>query len=284
MRAEEITEDNVELFDEFLSPEEAENIGRDTYRGVAVTEDDGSIGAGAIWEIKYSEDDEKDTVSRISWLTIADTDFEEPLFEAYSEMIRDEDVEISEFELSPSLIDENIFKKYGFEISEKEDSNIIITVGDLAQLKLMHLNKVIPTYVTPLSEIKERDFKRGLMNCIFHSKRELTEDLSSLPLEWYEPNLSCYVTTDGKIEGYLLVHLTSTGKLRVELLIDVGFDSQMELLNMVRFSMKQAVNNYPPETTIILHRSDNASSKLVSFLFPDAKAETVLAGNRKENA
>ncbi len=284
MRAEELTEDNLEDFSDHIDPEEAENIGRDTYRGLAITTDSGDFNAGAIWEVKYLENEEKDTVSRLSWVSTQDSDSADELLNAYTEMVQEDMVVQTSLELFPDAIDETVLGSHGFEVIKKEGSNIIISVGDLANLKLMHLNKIIPSYVTPLTDVREREFKRGLMNCMFRSKRELTEDLPYLPIEWYEPNLSCYVATDGKIEGYLLVHQTATDRLRVELLIDVGCDAQVELLNMVRFSMKQAVANYPPETKIVLRRSDNATQKLVAFLFPNVKGEQMLTGERKEPA
>ncbi len=285
MRIEELTEDNLNSYSSYLDPEEAENIGREYYHGVAVTDDMGSFLGAMIWELKNLENDDKDTESRLTFVSLPDREAADCIFDEYAVHINAEDVKQSIFEFPVRSYGDgwDYFREKEFDISEAEGSMVTITVGDLSKLTSMKLNKGVPSYVKSVTHITEREYTRGVMNCIFRSKRDLLDDLSSLNLSWFEPDLSCYVESDGKIEGFFLVHKTSGNRLRVELMVDVGPDSQKALLHMMRFSMKAAIKKYPPQMQVLLRRSDHASRSMISFLFPNAKGEPVIAGHREEN-
>jgi hypothetical protein len=283
MRTEIITKNNIRDFSDFFDPEEAENIGRDFYRSVAVLED-GACRAAVIWELKHSEDDEADTLSRLAWLSAPDEEAGAQLLDEYGEQIAEEEVHLSSFEFPAGIEEKSFLEAQGFDTRPAEATSIVITVGSLAHLPMLKLKKPVPSYINPISELTMREFNRGIINCIFHSNRELTEDLTTLPVEWFDPDLSCYVESDDVVEGFLLVHKTVTGRLKVELLIDVGPDAQTELLHMVRFSMRKALEMYDSDTPIVISRSFGAARKLTKFLFPEVAGEDVIIGRREELA
>ena len=210
---------------------------------------------------------------------------EKILFSAYRKLCREEKAASTSFELpcDENLKYEEAFKKEGFLLKRSEGSDLCVTVGRLKTLALMKKKKV-PDYICDLSGLDDRTFKRGMLNCIFHGHREMTEDLNRLPLEWFERSVSCCSESDGRIEGFLLVRRHSTGRLKIELLIDVGAEPDMDLLNMIRFSIEKAGEIYPDETEVIIPRYDAVARKLTAFIFPHHKGREVLSGTRREES
>ncbi len=279
-----ITEDNLDEYEDILPQDIAENIGRENYSALAVLEDGDDTASGAlVWEMKYLKDESKDTISELAYVTAEDLEAGEVLFSKYGQMVNRDEAQMSVLWLpSEEAADkEDLLEYAGFSLSEKEGRNMVVTVGDLSKLDIVKKTK-LPSYIKELGTLMMRPFRRGIMNCIFHTKRELLEDLSTLPMEWYEPEVSCYVETDDKINGLLLVHKTPSGLLRLELMSAFGPDSRVDLLHMVRFSILQAVKLYPEDTRVILPRRDESAKKLSQYFFPKGQGVPSLYGERRE--
>ncbi len=285
MKATQLTKDNIGTYVSKIDPDDAENIGREYYSGIAVENDPGELEAGVIWEIRALENLGNDTISEISWIDAAKDDAGDALFNEYNDIILKDQVSLSCFEISDDegKKAEELLSSQGFDYKEREGRMIIVTVSDLKKLDILKLNKRVPAYIHPLSDISEWDFRRGLIGCIFQSKRTLIQDLCSLPMEWYEHDLSCYIESDGRAEGFLLVHKTPSGKLRVELFINAGPDPK-ELFQMARYSVKKVIELYDDDTEIVLVRRDKETMKLSGYLFPSTKGAMVYIGRRKEQA
>ena len=88
--------------------------------------------------------------------------------------------------------------------------------------------------------------------------------------------------TDGRADGFLLVHMMASGKLRIELFINSGPDPLKELFHMARFSVNKAIELYDDDSQIVIFRRDVSSVKLAHHLFPTIKGQKVLTGHRKE--
>ena len=226
----------------------------------------------------------KPTLSRLSWLQARDNESGSNIFSEYGAIVK-------EVETRKSLVlmpEEDaagvtdVLRDVGFDLKKAEGENLIDTVGMLSKLGIIKNGKV-PDYLSPLESLMARSFRRGLMNCIFHTKREKLEDLSCLPMEWFEPELSCSVQMDDKITGMLLVHKCSSGRLRVEFMSATGPDAPKDLLHMVRFSILRAVSNYPEDTEVIIPRRDESSRKLAGYFFPDRKGVSCVFGERTES-
>ena len=284
MTVAEITNDNIEKYMDHIDPDEAENIERSFFRGIVLESDEGNIEAGAIWEVRPLENVKNDVITEISWLHMEEKEAGEKLIAEYTSIIQDDQITESRLE----IVDENeksidhVLTSNGFKTKERECRMITFTVADLKKTTVLKLDKKVPDYVHSLSGISEWEFNRGLVGCIFQCQRPLVQDLCTLPTEWYEPDVSCYVETDGRADGFLLVHKTTSGKLRIELFINNGPDPAKELFHMARFAAKKAIELYDDDTEIVVIRRDVSSAKLAAHLFPTVKGQTALVGNRRE--
>ncbi|MCR5654452.1 MAG: hypothetical protein K6G07_02285 [Lachnospiraceae bacterium] len=282
MEITEITEDNVEQFMEYIDPDACENIGRRFYRAVAVTDDD-TTEAAMIWELKHAEDEEVDTEGRLDWISVTDASAKKLLFEEYASRATEEEVTKSYFKFTTDAAGSlrETFEGEGFETEDCEGDDIVVTIERLLELPMVKKTKT-PPYIVELGTLKSRSFRSGVIDCMYHIHRELPEDLAALSLDWYEPDVSCYEESDGNIDGFLLVHRMTSGKLRVELLADWGPDEKKNLMYMVRFSILRAAELYPHDTEVVIHRHDSATFKLSAYLFPEAKGEESFSGQRQE--
>ncbi len=284
MTVEKITSENSIQYDGCLDPEAADNIGRAYFRTVGLKDDGGTVQAAAIWELKDLDDDDRETRSYLRWVFFSDNSQKE-LFKEYGRLSSGEKVHTTGFELPFDRFEnrEDAFNAQGFATKKQEGRDICITVADLKKLFIFK-KKNVPDYVRPISELDERTFKRGILNCIFHGNRSMTDDLNELPSDWYERSISCCSESDGRVEGFFLARKTGAGRLKVELLINVGDEPDKDLLNMIRFSGLKTIENYPDDTQIIIPRNDTVARKLTDYLFPGLKGEDALCGKRREKS
>ncbi|MBR3524646.1 MAG: hypothetical protein IKO11_02260 [Lachnospiraceae bacterium] len=278
----EITEENLEEYEAYLPGDVAENIGRPYYRGVAVTQDEAPQ-AAIVWEWRHKEDEEKSTEGRLEWLRAEDSDAGSEVLAEYARMAADEGAERTFYSLPQKECEAlgGLLKEAGFSEEKQEGQDIVLTVGQFMELDVMKHPKV-PDYVKSLEELRSRSFRRGLMDCVYHVHRDLPEDLTALSLDWYDLQVSCYEELDDNVNGFLLVHRTASGKLRLDLLADWGPDARLSLVYLMRHAILKASEVYPADTQVVLHRHDDSSYKLAAYLFPNAKGEACLGGERKE--
>ncbi|MCR4589308.1 MAG: hypothetical protein K5668_00620 [Lachnospiraceae bacterium] len=78
----------------------------------------------------------------------------------------------------------------------------------------------------------------------------------------------------------LLVHETASGFFMVELLFAMQPDANINLLNMMRYSIRAAGELCDRDTKVILRRHNKISAELVKKLFPDKKGVKVTKGEK----
>ncbi len=161
-----------------------------------------------------------------------------------------------------------------------ESRDIDVTVDECKALFIA--KKAAPSYVQSILNLTNEEFYQGLMNILFKYDNPALEDLAYLPKKWYEQSVSCYIKTDGKVTGFLLLHACPSGILIPVLLFAVGADSRMSLVEMMRFSIQKAAEIYPGNTVIRIHRRNGSVAALSNKLFPDKKGEPAIAGERFE--
>ncbi len=279
----EIDENNLSEYKSCLDQDAAENIERTYYHGLAFGEDEhSSPKACLIWFYLYLEEADKDSEARLDYFYAEDKESGESILKEFEGRILEEGVTECRFELPKESIKgmEDVFKDYGYTLEEREGTQIIVSVEQLAGLDIVK-KKNVPDYIKDLGSLMVRPFRRGIMNCIFHTRRELPEDLPMLSYSWFDPELSSYAEADGRVNGFLLVHKTSSGKLQVFLLSAFGPDAQKELLHMVRFSIIRTLELYPETTQILFRRRDEASKKLSDYFFPESKGENSVYGSKQ---
>ena len=65
-------------------------------------------------------------------------------------------------------------------------------------------------------------------------------------------------------------------------LADWGEESQTRLLQMIRYSLKQALIRYPEDTRVSVILRDSESDRLMKYLLPEAMGKMCIQGSRHE--
>ena len=79
-----------------------------------------------------------------------------------------------------------------------------------------------------------------------------------------------------------MVHKTESGVLVVELLFAFSIDATKDLVELIKFAVRAAVEKYPPETKVLLRRHNDLVRALVEKLFPGRTGEKAIQGEREE--
>ncbi len=276
-----ITDENIEEYADIFEPDAITDIKREFYRGIALHEaGNDSANAAIIWELKNTEED-IDTEAELEYLYLGDASSGDKLFDAYKDEIAGDNVRKSYFEFeNPEADVEKVTGKAGFDPKSKESRDIVVTVEELASLSFVK-KQTVP-YITAISELMVRQYRKGITNCLFHGRKGLLEDLAFLPMSYFDQDVSSCVQTDGKANGFLLVHKTSKDELIVDLLFAMEPDAKINLIHMLRYSINAAAEKYPPDTKVYLRRHNEMTVNIIKKLFPNKQGTTVLAGERGE--
>ncbi len=280
----ELNEENIREYASDITEDVAENIGREFFRGIIAAADDGKdMAAGIIWQYKNLEDEKQDTESVIEWIRIKDVNAAEALFAAYSESIAKEGALTSRvvIPVKDSKTEVQALKDAGFRIRLTEGDNIIVSLSELSELAVMKSRKV-PDYIYPLNTLVLRRFRRGVEQCISIGQKGLCEDLASLPMTWFDPDISFYAEKDGKFCGFLLFHVLPSGMICIQLMTGIGKDFQQTILGMIRKFIITMEEHYPPDTKIQMNRRNQASLQLAEKLLPRGFGIPVYTGSRGE--
>ena len=270
-----ITIDNLDEFRDILPADALQDIPRPWHRGLISEEGEGI--SYLVYELK-NVDAQENGSAEIRWLTLKDDAKE--LLEEYTNEVGDAGVTTSTVEAAPSKAIQTMLSGAGFQMSEKESDTIEVSVGDL--LKLPFASRKTPDYVMALSDISERQFKRGIGNCMIHNRKGLLNDLAFLPMEWFEQDVSSVVITDERVSGLLLVHQLASARLSVDMLFSSSGDARIDILRMITRSIRAAAGKYPRETPVLIRRHNKNVHALAGRLFPNKHGNQILYGERKE--
>ena len=270
-----ITIDNLDEFRDILPVDALYDIPRPWYRGLI--EGDGTDPSYLVYEVKDA-DTEKTGSSEIRWIALADD--ARKLLDEYTNEAGIAGIATSTVEAVPSKVIQAALSEAGFETVERESDTIEISVGDLA--KHPFASRKTPDYVMALMDINERQFKRGIGNCMIHNRKGLLHDLAFLPMEWFEQDVSSVVLTDNRVSGVLLIHQLASKRLSVDLLFSSSGDAKIDIIRMIARSIRAATEKYPKDTPVLIRRHDKNVSALTGRLFPNVKGDKILYGERKE--
>ena len=281
MNIKDLYEDNIEEYEDWIDEDVAENMSRLYYRGVACHDDtDDRLLAALIWELK-SVEAEDDTEAEIGWFYCAESEYLEEAIREYKKRIETEDVSRSFFE--STLVNKEmgeVLKGEGFDVSEVESKELRIPLKEFGKLPVV--GKKVPSYIQSIDTLDKNEFNRGMIKIIFQKNVGALEDMCYLPKSWYDGHVSCCVKTDGKVNGFLLVHAFPSGTLMPVLYYATGPDSKFNLAYMMRYSILAALDRYPEDTTVIIKRRSKHIEALTGKMFPGAKGENARAGERSE--
>ena len=276
-----IFEDNIREYEDLVDRDVAEHLGRMYYRGIAGCDPDSDSPLSLlIWELK-SVESENDTESELRWIYAADPSYISELLEDYRKRVLEEDAVKTTFESIPLDKEKEVaLRDCGFSFKSVESRYIDVTLRECTELSIA--KKSAPPYIQSISSLDNREFNQGLMNIAFGYTSPALEDLSYLPKRWFDQTLSCCVITDGRVNGFLLIHTCPSGIIIPVLFSAVGADSRINLLEMLRFSIARAAESRPPDTVIRILRRNPPVKALTEKLFPGKKGEPAVAGERIE--
>lgn len=149
---------------------------------------------------------------------------------------------------------------------ESKPGDVIVSLNEFSALPFAGRNT--PEYVVSLEDVSERQFKRGIGNCILNNRMGLIRDPMNISKDDFECEVSSCMITDSRVSGFLLVHSEAEGLLMVDLLFASGPDIQSDVLKLIIRSLNAFLENYPENTGVILRPYNEATEKLVSKLFP----------------
>ena len=150
---------------------------------------------------------------------------------------------------------------------DADPADIIVSARELSELPFA--KRSTPDYIMSLDDVSERQFKRGIGNCILQKRMGLIEDPMNISKDDFEGEVSSCIITDSRISGFLLTHAEGEGLLMVDLLFSSGPEAQSDLLKLMIFSIRSFCDNYPEDAGVILRPHNEATEKLISKLFPE---------------
>lgn len=259
-----------------------ENMNRAFFNGiVSKTDPKKKPTGGLVWYLQNAESD-RDTTSRIVFFSAPDADTADELLNKYLEMAKEDDVKATFFEMD-ELSDEikEVFEEKGFKVVQRESEVITITLKDAVNSKLM-LSEKYHDHISQVDDLTLIQFRQIITSCLYSGLSGLYDDLAMLPKNWYEENISCCSFVNNRVKGALLIHPLSSGTLQPVLLYASGIDANINILHMLRFCMKNAVDKYPLETPVSITQNSTKVKMLVAALFPKVKGKTVFAGELKQ--
>jgi hypothetical protein len=129
-------------------------------------------------------------------------------------------------------------------------------------------NSKMPRDVGSINEMDEKQFRKGVMNCIFSGRKDIPPDLVNRPIEWFDGYVSSFAVEDEKIKGLFLVRKNEEEELELILLQYIGKDSGKQMISMLRDSFRTAFSLYPDSTVVVIPRNTTGAEGLTQKLFP----------------
>ena len=277
-----LTEDNIWDYEEYLTEDMADNLGRTYYSGLVVTDEDEPV-AGMVWELLKSEDETTDE-NHIEFFQCKDESAAKLLFDEYDSITRSAGVKKSTFTLAakPGKEEKDILKNAGFSVKLMEGDIITAKLSDVAENEF--LKKITPDEsVKPLRTATQRGFSLAMRRLTEAGHKGTCQDIAMLPRIFFENDVSCYAEDDGVISGLFLCHRRPSGMVEVMMMAAMGKNQVKKLPAMIKQAIQSGVELYDPDTKIIINRHNYASLALGEKLFPTGFGMPVYVGERTEN-
>ena len=284
MKIIDLNEDNEKSFGEILEDDWTENIERLNYYGLVVADDENTPLAGMIWElVQYGE---APIEAHIRHIAVKTPEAGALLFSGYDKRIAKSRVQRSVASVyikkqSPAY---EALNTAGFHLKLTEGDHITLGLGELLDMPLLK-TKTVAGEVKPLYEIDPETFHTFAEKLVKTGKAGLCRDLESLPMEWFENDISCYYESKGEIKGMLLFHPMPSGKLALKLLYasaKVKKEMGLILTMMIRYMVITAEIMYSKNTRIVAERYNEFAMAFSEKLFPRSIGRPAYVGERKE--
>ncbi len=279
MKIIEITKENAEDFQDFLGEDLVADMSRTFFKGLAATDDSGTCHGVLVYEL-LGVDSDDDTSSRIRLIAGDDEEIKASLQDEYRKAASEADVGKSFFETSESEV-ASFFEKLGFSKSSGESMELTITVSELEKLPIKRDVK-LPDYIQSLADVSVIQYRNFVKKALIKGTKGAVEDLAYLPLSWFKREVSSCSVSDDKIDGVLLIRETPSGELHPLLYTAYGPDFVKNLSLILINSVNYALENYPPDTKVVIYRHDKKVLMLVHKLLAGYKGSEIYMGTREE--
>ena len=276
-----LNEENIDEYIDYIAPDVAENIGRFFFRGILCFDED-DLSGGMIWEVRNTMREEKNE-SNIVWLRIDSDEAGEFLFDNYSDLISQDDVEVSTISLPArgASKEKESLENAGFKVVFMEGDLIKTQLSEIAELDAF--KKVKPgDSIRPLKDMTQRGFNAGVRPFMDKGLYGLCQDLPYLPRSYFENDISSYSENEGQVNGLFLFHKNPSGGLAIVVMAAIGNDYGKILPQMIKHSITRAIEIYSPDTEVWIDRHNYASLALSEKLFPRGFGIPVFIGKRQE--
>ncbi len=129
-------------------------------------------------------------------------------------------------------------------------------------------NTKMPQNVGSINELDEKQFRKGVMNCIFSGRKSIPPDIVNRPIEWFDGYVSSFAIEEEKIKGLFLVRKNEEEELELIMLQYIGNDGNRQMISMLRDSFRTAFSLYPDSTVVVIPRNTPEAESLSGKLFP----------------
>ncbi len=270
--------ENIENYTDYLTGDIAENIGRTYYHGLVVVKDEEPC-AGIVWVTKNTTN-EDDNVGHIVFLRIDDKEAEDILFDNYKLQIAEDEVKKSTFSI-PAMTSEGEKKALlsrGFTVELMEGDVIRTRISDVTAIKKFKHDDSISS----ISALDNREFAAAVRRFFQMGMKGICEDLVYLPKTYFENEVSCYVESEGQVNGMLLLHKNFSGALVVILMGYIGNSFAKYLPHLMGYAAYKIVEVYGPDTEVLIDRHNYSTLALAEKLFPSGFGIPMYQGERSE--
>ncbi len=280
-----ITQENKKDYKDVMNPDEMEQIDRLSYHGIALHSETEALIRGILiwndWTYLETENGEKRLNVEILKFQAEQPEDGMLLLEAYMQEAAERGVFHTQYRMPLDWEDERIpiLRKFGFHLEEQESNQMVIAVGDLEKLPVVK-QEMPMTDVVSIGEVHMQQIRKAIMSCSHSVMAETPRDLMSLPLAWFEPDISSCIRTDGRVRGLLLMHRTGSGVLETQLLCGFDETTNLNILQMIIYVMKSILKKYPPDTMIRIRWNRKQTQSLAKKMLNRSMGDMVIVAER----
>ena len=275
-----ISAENKEAFAGLLGEDLAEYTGRSCYGGIGVLDQAKNAVGVMLYELLNLESVE-DTQGNICFAYAQDTEAIEAMLKEYTDhIVPEKDIAETLYELE-NEDKAKIFPENGFSFGEGESNTLELTLGDLKDHKLARSSK-LPGYIKSTGSLSLIQYRKAINNVLLKGHKGAFEDMAYLPLRWFDTEISSCSVSGDKANGLFLIRRNPSGALIPALLFAYGPDFQKDLLYMINYSLRRAIDVCPPDTPLLIRMKNKSTRALAHKLLPDHVGKKVFVGNRIE--
>ena len=279
---------NTEDYAGYLGADLAEDLERTFFRGLVLVEDGQDKPLGwMVWELKNLESS-KDTESYIRSFEAGDEDEAAALFASYNKLIAENGV-VKSHVIIPATKESSgtrqILAGRGFDMLLLEGDDVTVMLPELLAMPIFQKEREISIHVHSLENMTLRTFKKTIAKLDSLGQKGTCEDLSYLPMGYFDQKVSCFYEGEDGIRGVLLFHMTPSGKLCIKVMRAISGskkEATQTLLQLLVYAVEYMKEYCPEDTQIVVDRHNDAAFLLAEKLFPRGFGCPVYGGSRIE--